>query len=203
MQFKTLLKKDFILWRRNIVGSICEIVVPLVFVLLLVYLSSLADVTEIDSTKSEMIAFPTTSSLFTSYSDKIMKGLFKDCASVDNRKGGRVAIYPNKPFTNEIKPLFDTLAFETVFFDSKQEIEDLIDTSDYTTKLAGDKWNQLCLVIEFDEFENNKYSYKLRFNTTGQWETEDHWDTVKKEPYILYKKDSQTSYTKSRVFVKI
>lgn len=197
MQFKTLLKKDFILWRRNIVGSVFEILVPLIFVGLLVFLGTLTTDTEIDSTNSDLMKFPTTSSLINSMPDLAIKNLFKDCADPDYRKGGRIAIYPNKPFTNEIKPLFDKLKFETVFFDSKQEIDNIIDDPDYTEKLDGNKWNQFCLTIEFDEFENNKYAYRLRFNTTSPWPTEDHWDTVYKEPKILYVKDSQESFQKS------
>jgi hypothetical protein len=130
---------------------------------------------------------------------KIFKAipLFKDCSS-DERKGGRVAIVPENSLTKSIQPLFDALEYETVYFNDKQEVEDLIQEPNYTEPFANDTWRQFCFTIEFDEFEQEKFEYTLRFNTSGPWPRKDHWDTLESRPFISFVKDDNNSFNKNK-----
>jgi hypothetical protein len=94
--------------------------------------------------------------------------------------------------------LFDALEYETVYFNDKQEVEDLIQKPNYTEPFANDTWRQFCFTIEFDEFEQEKFEYTLRFNTSGVWPREDHWDTVESRPFISFVKDDNNSFNKNK-----
>lgn len=196
MQFSGLLKKDFLLWRRNLGGSICEILLPIMFLAILLLLNTLTEKTEITAESNSPYVLPTNDDLLNPAFFKTQP-LFKDCSN-KNRKGGRVAIVPENNFTKTIQPLFDALEYETVFFNDKQEIEDLIQSSDYTEPFDNSTWRQFCFTVEFDEFEQEKFEYTIRFNTSGPWPRKDHWDTIESKPYISFVKDDENSLFKMR-----
>jgi hypothetical protein len=193
MQFGGLLKKDFILWKRNILGTVCEMIFPFLFTLLLIYLNTLVDTSEVKAISEIPFIMPTNDELV----DKTnLSNLFKDC-STSNRKGGRIAIVPENDFTKKLTPLFDKLSYETVFLESRDKAEEMFQSSDYTEPFDNDTWRQFCFLIEFSESENKKYDYSLRYNVSGPWPRKDHWDTIEERPYIPFVRDDNESYIKT------
>ena len=198
MQFSGLLKKDFLLWRRNILASVCELIFPFLFTLALIGLNTLVETTDITTDDNLPFVLPTNDPLISLTDFEIDKiPLFKDC-STENRKGGRVAIIPDTTFTQKLKPLFDKLNYETVFFDSRDDTENLIASSDYTEPFANDTWKQFCFSVEFDSTDSQQYEYTIRFNVTGPWPGKDHWDTIEGKPNVSFVKDDVTSLYKAK-----
>jgi ATP-binding cassette subfamily A (ABC1) protein 3 len=194
MQFGGLLKKDFLLWRRNIVGTICEMIFPLLFTLLLLYLNTLVETNDVEAVSSVPFIMPTNDELVAS-TFFANGNLFKDCSD-KNRKGGRVAIVPENDVTKKLTPLFQKLNYETVFLESREKAEEMFQSSDYTEPFDNSTWRQFCFLIEFSKAENKQYEYALRYNVSGPWPRKDHWDTIEEKPYIPFVKDSQDSYQK-------
>jgi hypothetical protein len=161
------------------------------------YYNTFVDTIEITINSNTPYILPTNDDLIDAKIFK-KKSLFKECNNSYEEKGGRVAIVPENSFTKSIQPLFDALEYETVYFNNKQEVEDLIQKPNYTEPFANDTWRQFCFTIEFDEFEQKKFEYTLRFNTSEVWPQGDHWDTVESRPFISFVKDDNTSMNKTK-----
>ena len=86
-----LLKKNYILWKRDRRGTLCELLIPLLFVFVIVgirYTISSKTIDDKDYTSSSTTLFPSYDSL---------SGTMKNC--LDSDYGGKVALAPNIPIT--------------------------------------------------------------------------------------------------------
>lgn len=197
MQFRGLLKKDFLLWRRNKLGSVCELVWPILFTIVMIFLNTLVKESTIEAVSGTPKVIPTNDDLLANEILNPLNPLFKNCLEKNN-KGGRVALVPPNKITKKLKPLFEKFNYETFFFDSREEAEKLTQSSEYTTPFDNSTWRQFCFIVEFSKFESQQYEYTLRFNVSGPWPRKDHWDTLEPRSYLSFVKDDQNSFLKAK-----
>ena len=79
MQFGCLFKKNFILWKRFVLGSVCEILLPLLLIISVFALSFLVEVTPVTLNESLPVIIPSDKKM-TMGKGLLLKEYFKDCS---------------------------------------------------------------------------------------------------------------------------
>ena len=190
-QFTALQKKNWILFSRNWVGSLVEVLLPLIFALLLGGIGRLKSVTEktdysyIGRANYTLPLFPTS---FDNWNTAFDVGpdqkWIKDCGLLErggtkrNRRGGKVGLAPDNALTRRIGAQLVNSGLETWYVASDTEMQRLMMSDPiYGTidPATNTKW-QFCFGITFVEHASGKYKYNLRFNQTGPARVDDHWD---------------------------
>jgi ATP-binding cassette subfamily A (ABC1) protein 3 len=211
-QFTALLYKNWLLFSRNWVGSLLEILIPILLAVLLGVVGNLADTT--DKINLSYLANPLYASDlyptdFTNWKDAFFKGTpkpqIKDCGlikrdgSEENRRGGMVGLAPDNTLTRAIGAQLQLVGLVPWYVSSNLEMDRLIQkdkiygTMDPATNI---KW-QFCFAISFEEQSSNKYTYNIRYNNTGPSFIDDIWDPIDAQ-YVFYKVENLEVYEKHR-----
>lgn len=111
-QFTILLKKNFILWRRNRIKSILEILIPVLLALLFAMMKYIIEPKEIAAASftSSLYDLPTvidatwvpTQTVPTATGSQELIPKLKNCPNTDT-KGNTIALVPNNAITQAIK----------------------------------------------------------------------------------------------------
>ena len=94
---KALLRKNWILWKRSWCVSLCEILIPLIFALIMGGFRQISDLEDIPT-----ITYYNKASTSFNFDGTLNPSYFKDCNADEN--GGMVAIVPD--------PSTDSLTFD-------------------------------------------------------------------------------------------
>ncbi|CAG9325453.1 unnamed protein product [Blepharisma stoltei] len=162
--YKALMYKDWILWRRRTLGSVCEVLFPVIVFLLLAVIRAGLGSEEVDAesylSNIEYVR-PSTSNAVTY---PFPEGdSFKWCREyVEEGESWMIGLAPR----NEINEYLETqLAahpnlqnVEIRYFEDDDEIDDYVSDEDYED---GPKF---CFAVVFEEAEDNYYEYHIRFN---------------------------------------
>jgi ATP-binding cassette subfamily A (ABC1) protein 3 len=211
-QFTALLYKNWLLFSRNWVGSLLEIIVPLWFAVILGVFANLADTTE-KNNFSYLLQSNFTTNLyptsFTNWADAFQPtvsqpwikecGLLKKSDQTDNRRGGKVGLAPDNALTRKIGAQLTLAGLIPWYVSSDLEMTRLMQKDKiYGTidPLTNMKW-QFCFAISFDEQSSDKYQYNIRYNNTGPSMVDDIWDPVDKQ-YVFYKLENLDVWEKHR-----
>ncbi|CAD8078613.1 unnamed protein product [Paramecium primaurelia] len=208
-----LLKKNYILWKRNCCCSVCEILLPLFFIGLLLTIRQLfmlktrvqVEIDDIpessylkfnkDADLPRILApnlnnFPLNPNQDT---ELLLKSLpqLKNC--IDNRdnqgasyRNGLIGIGPEE---NEVAQKLSTYfvdyyGYQVKWFKNNDEIDNYVRSEGYN-KLEQTKGLCLAIMFETDDFNLKNFSYSLRFNTS---------DTTDYIEYPLNRKDKINSF---------
>ena len=211
MHFKTLFSKTFKSWRRS-VGSYVNMGVMFVFLLLLIYLRSIIPVDDKDKHVYDRFNYFTSERDFkvpepvpedgrfnpsgTEQNSNDINVRLKNCGKEDG--GGKIALVPEgNPITEKLKDAFTKSDYEVSFFDSSEDIDKFTSQIDYT---SGDDAmeERICFGIVIDEFEQQKYSYRLRYNLTAPDHIDDHYDPSNENKKLAFMIDSEPMTEKIR-----
>ena len=173
---KALLKKNWILWRRGWLISLCEILIPFLFALAMIWFRHISQVTDIPTTT--YYNQPSTAAKFDA---TLNRGYIKNCNKREG--GGLVAIVPdpstdslafdvNQALSNfseaEMRFLIFLIAsadFKTKSFQNNKEIDDYTSQANYA--YLSSKKETLCFAVVINKNDvNNQYEYMLRFNVS-------------------------------------
>ncbi|KAL4471195.1 hypothetical protein ABPG72_007562 [Tetrahymena utriculariae] len=154
---KVLLRKNWILWKRNYKSSCCEICLPIIFILLLMTLKSQIcqkDLPEQSFLDNPYPVFPTpqTASQAFNYFNDLING------------AGKVVLLPNIDITQQITcqlQQLPNLANYVIYMQSYEQLDDQVSSSKH-----GFSYDRVCFAIVFNQHSNNKYEYYLRFNSS-------------------------------------
>ena len=175
---RALLKKNWILWKRSWCVSLCEILIPLIFALMLASVRSMDPTQDIPTVEYYQKA----STTFT-FDGTLNPSYFKDCNADEN--GGMVAIVPESSTDSLADDIDQALSkieiylrrssniekieaagFKTKVFASNEAIDDYTSLSNYAAFSA--KKETLCFAVVINKNgANNQYEYMLRFNVSG------------------------------------
>ncbi|KAL4429304.1 hypothetical protein ABPG74_002290 [Tetrahymena malaccensis] len=154
---KALLRKNWILWKRNYKSSCCEICLPIIFIFLLMALRS--QISQKDLPEQSFIdnpypVFPTV---------QAASQAFSYCNDLTNG-GGKVVLIPNIDITQNIAAQlqqFPNIANSITYMQTNDQLDDQVSSSKY-----GFSYDRVCFAIVFNQYSNNKYEYYLRFNSS-------------------------------------
>jgi ATP-binding cassette subfamily A (ABC1) protein 3 len=200
-QFTALLYKNWLLFSRNWLGSLLEIIVPLWFAIILGVFANLAETTD-KSNWSYLLKSNYTTNLyptsFTNWADAFKPtasqpwikdcGVLKELDQTMYRRGGKVGLAPDNTLTRAIGAQLKLTGLVPWYVSSDAEMNRLIKkdeiygTLDQATNM---KW-QFCFAISFEEQSSTKYTYNIRYNNTGPGMIDDVWDPLDAQ-YVLYK----------------
>ncbi len=171
---RALLRKNWILWKRSWCVSLCEILIPFAFAMMLVALKQNSLTHDIPTTTY----WDQPSTSFT-YHGILNPSYFKDCNA--EQGGGMVAIVPD-PSTDTLafdvnealrKKIFlreilifaiESIGFLTKSFKTNKEIDDYTSQLDY----ASSAKKTLCFAVVINKNGvKDEYEYMLRFNFTS------------------------------------
>lgn len=178
-----LLRKNFILWRRNKCGACCELMLPVVFLFLLFVIRNTTDKNTIEQQSFASKALPlfadqtSVPAVITDWDDlKVFKNCKDETFRDNDWRNGKIAFAPsNDPkfdfIWQGLQPTFTKMGYEMQPFASKDKISDHIVDEDYKF--------DICFGIVFNEATlGSEYKYELMFNTTsGNEELDDIPDT--------------------------
>ncbi|CAD8082367.1 unnamed protein product [Paramecium sonneborni] len=181
-----LLRKNYILWKRNYCCSICEIILPLFFICLLLTIRAQVEIDDVpeqsylktnkDSDLPRVIA-PNLMNYPKNPNQDIEKLLaslpqLKNC--IDNRdnqgasyRNGMIGIGPQE---NEVAQKLSTYfvdyyGYGVKWFKNNDEIDDYVRSEGYN-KLKDSEGLCLAIIFESDDYTQKNFSYTLRFNTS-------------------------------------
>ena len=160
---KALLRKNWLLFKRNKVGSFLEIAVPIAFAFVFLMFRHAEPIVEVPQTSYYDLPMLTTSYM-------------KNCKAGQN--GGKIGLSPpDDPIIQRVKAQIECInlysflsvinmliayRYPTEMFETNQDIDDYVQDIDYS---YGD--HRLCFAIVMDKNNvDDKYRYLLRFNTS-------------------------------------
>ena len=170
-QYRALLYKNWILWKRKIFGSLCEVLFPigLIIVVYLIRLASPASnksaQTYQDESDSSFLLSPFQSNYSSIGAQPPFRGCFDD--------GNPVASYSYAIISSDeafkaymIAGVTSLTSYTTVNayyrdFASEPELEDYITGDSY------EDHQKICFAVVFNHLDNENYELHLRFNTTN------------------------------------
>ncbi|KAL4476001.1 hypothetical protein ABPG72_007887 [Tetrahymena utriculariae] len=156
-----LLVKNFYLWKRDIKGTLCEILIPLVFALFLYMFMAQSDAYEVKQTNYLNQAVTLTPAWDPSLISNGIYSTIKNCS--DPYRGGKIGIAPIIPITQILSQiLLKYHRIEVQFFDSTSKFNDHITSQGYPVPNSP----QICFGILFDSWQNGIYKYTLAYNQT-------------------------------------
>ncbi|KAL4454193.1 hypothetical protein ABPG74_012150 [Tetrahymena malaccensis] len=158
---KGLLKKNYILWKRDLKGTCCELFIP-IFFCFIVFLLRLSIVKE---DVSELDYLPISQKLTPAWDPSLIANgihsTIQDCT--DKNYGGKVGLAPDIPITQALaKVLQQYPDISVAFFKDKKEYDNHITGEGY----IYDYPPQICFGIVFTEWNNGNYNYQISFNLT-------------------------------------
>lgn len=193
-EFTALLNKNFIIWKRNKVSLIAEIVIVTAFAFVIGIFKHYSPMETNQPmsylnfpfalTPDPAVAYPNNyRDLMTGYSQKaktplsgayFQNPLFKNC-SIDrsnskSRPGGVIAISPStgSPIIASLNSFFtNVMNYTTKSFNSKTDIDNYVVDENYGGEVDGQFVPPLCLAINFDSFGPDIWNYSLMFNLSG------------------------------------
>ncbi|KAL4432498.1 hypothetical protein ABPG74_013352 [Tetrahymena malaccensis] len=156
-----LLVKNFYLWKRDIKGTLCEILVPLIFALFVYIFMAQSDAYEVKQTSYLNQAVTLTPSWDPSLISNSIYSTIKNCS--DPYRGGQIGIAPNIPITQKLSQILTNYpGIKVKFFDSTSQFNDHITSEGYPVPNSP----QICFGILFDSWQNGIYKYTLAYNQT-------------------------------------
>ena len=217
-QFCALFKKTYILHKRNLCGTIIEMLLPIFFVIILGTIgrqqtkTEKADYSYLDIVYEKSDLFPTDftdwNTVFNPSTDTYFikncgqyeeKGGSRSDTSTRYYRGGKVGLAPDNALTRKIGAQFESQGLVTWYMNSDSEMTDMMRSGanyghwDADTNQA---W-QFCFAITFEEQTDNKYYYNLRYNFTGPEFRDDVWDPIM-DQLVTYKiEDTENGWYKN------
>lgn len=188
-ELSALLKKNFIIWKRNKGSLIAEFVVTIAFASIL-WLFSYFSPTSDNPDKNYLLlsapmtplktmtpaGFPQDYGLLNKYLEaKFWQSnpLMKDCLLTSDSKrrtGGYIALSPDTAITRSIESFFTTaFKYKVLYFKDQEAIQTYVKSESYGNPNTTDPgYNQsLCLGISFTNTEKGNWRYSVHYNTTG------------------------------------
>ncbi|CAG9322388.1 unnamed protein product [Blepharisma stoltei] len=162
--YKALMYKDWILWRRRIFGSVCEVLFPIIVFLLLALIRASLGSEEVDAESYLSYAEYVKPSVSNAVTYPFPEGnSFKWCHEyVEEGESWMIALAPKNDINGYLEETFaahpNLQNVEIRYFEDDDEIDDYIQDDDYED---GPK---LCFAVVFKEAEDNYYEYHIRFN---------------------------------------
>jgi len=159
---KALLRKNWILWKRNWCMSLCEILIPFIFAVLILAFRAASPLDDIPT--RTYWDKPATSFTF---DGTLNPSYFKNCNADEN--GGIVAIVPD-PATDslafDVNQALISAGFTPRAFKNNQAIDDYTSQTNYAS--ISNTIETLCFAVVINKNDvNNQYEYMLRFNVSG------------------------------------
>ena len=185
MQFLILLKKNFTWYKRNWKTSVCELLLPIIFILLTFYIRSKIEIIEIPSLEIPRLRYLSTPQEWKDniIANFLIQAVLKECDQ-SIKKGGRIALAPKNELTEELGNLLKPYANDIIFFNSDSEINEYTQIEDYTGYFKNGTRKQLCYGISFNEYniDTLNFDYNLRYNISSSPDSGDHYN-----PNLPYK----------------
>ncbi|KAL4476000.1 hypothetical protein ABPG72_007886 [Tetrahymena utriculariae] len=151
--------KNFYLWKRDLKGTLCEILVPVLFIFILYILKAVSSCHQVPQTSYLNEAITLTPQWEPSLISNGIFSTIKNCSDQDN--GGKIGITPKIPLTLQLQQILESYPGILVqFFDSVDLFNDHITSSGYPKNNPP----QICLGILFDQWQNGVYSYTIAYN---------------------------------------
>ncbi|KAL4478578.1 hypothetical protein ABPG74_006813 [Tetrahymena malaccensis] len=174
MHLKALMKKNFILWKRNICCSIFEILLPFLLVTTFFILKSQVD----DEFIPQESFYPQKTVLPPNFqylginpqTNNPIPPHMKDCLTGRNNqypsyRNGYVATVGPDDFLIPLEKIFqDNFNYQTKRYQSVDDLISYASSSDYK--------NDICLGISIDQHYNNVFKYRLLFNASSITDSE-------------------------------
>lgn len=220
-EFTALLNKNFIIWKRNKVSLIAEVVVVTVFAFVIGIFKHYSPMTTSDSktylnspfslTGNPATPFPGNfGQLMAQYNSSSMypnpafpayfqNPMFKNCSydpsNSKSRPGGSIGISAaaGNPFVNDLKTFFtQTMKMSVIDFANQQAINDYVTDDNYGGKVDGQFSPPLCLAVDLGGVLGS-WNYSLLYNLSGNpsW-----YDLVPiEQPQVIkFQQDAFTNY---------
>jgi ATP-binding cassette subfamily A (ABC1) protein 3 len=160
IQYKALLYKNWVLWKRRLFGSLCEIIMPLIT---MIVIGLLRRAIPPDYKDKQTFADQVDDSKEISYlnSDKT----FKKCTNIYNEYTLYYSIISDdedyKTFMiDQIGEVNSNMKGKHLDFDSAKDMEDYVTGSGYEDE------RKLCFVAQLEKDSTKSYKLKLRYNIT-------------------------------------
>jgi len=162
--YKALLYKNWIKWKRNLLGSLMEILFPIgLMVILVIIRTTIVS----DDYPAESYLASNTTLVWANGSLTRPEEAFQQCRGYQHeiQLDWVVMVAPSSfPITQALTAFLNsTLKHPQIHVQSVQDnsfIEDYVTASDYK-----DQW-RLCFAVVFDEAAGDTYRYRIRFNQT-------------------------------------
>ena len=174
---KSLLRKNWILWKRNWCCSLIEILIPFFLIFSIVAIRKLATKTDIAERSFinqppdlfgkgyGMYEFDPDIEGLQSPFHIYMKNCLNNTFQGEAWRNGVIGLAPENEITRKLSSYFKTaFNYSSKFLASNDEMDNYIQSEKY-----GNINPYLCLGITFDEFNTKtfKFAYRLKFNVTG------------------------------------
>ena len=165
-QYRALNFKNWILWKRQIFGSLCELLFPIL--IFLTYAAMRSAVSSEDFDESSYLSAATylrpDPSISVSYPYPEGNS-FAYCADYLSEGGEwTIGLAPQNSITEYLQSKFlshpNLSGASTTFFSDNSAVEDYVTSGDY------EDTPKLCLAVVFDTFDENNYVYRIRYNET-------------------------------------
>ena len=197
MQFRTLLQKNFIYWKRNWVSSLLQIIVPVVIVLVLISLRTTTAKFSFSDSSSTFVSFFTQNKVISSAPALALRGLMKKCGQLPG--GGSIALTPNNTVTQHLADYFNRSGFNSMFFETDEALTTYVRDPEYNTfslYASQSPRTLICLGVSFSRFETRDYAYSLRFNQSNIF-NRDYFEGTKGGLRVEFRKDAPEYYAQT------
>lgn len=166
MHYRALMYKNWILWKRRLLGSLCEIVFPLIVFLMLSGLRAAISAEEKDeeSYLDNAVYIRPDSQIPVSF--PFPEGeAFTYCSDFMDEGGEwTIGLAPKVTITEylaeKLKNFPNLEGITVTYFQDNDEVNDYVTSEDY------EDVPKLCFAIVFEEFGGDSYEYHIRFNKT-------------------------------------
>ena len=202
--YGTLLKKNYLYWKRDTFCCTCQIITAIVFALFLTLIRGIAGslvVTKSDTSylnnpkfdlKFDLSAVSSKDQLIDAFAAKAKLGLagkgkpfMKNCNYIrkesgtgEPRDGGYVAL---ASVPAAMKPSFERffvqVGFKYKYFESLASLEEDIMRDDYGKSVKDGVVDAICFGVSFESTDLGKWAYNLHFNVSGNPAKTDLLDT--------------------------
>ncbi|KAL4429303.1 hypothetical protein ABPG74_002289 [Tetrahymena malaccensis] len=182
---KALLKKNWIITKRNKCTTFCEIFLPAIFILQFFILRQQVDIKDLP----QQSFLNQTQIINPDLSDPSSQNRFYHCSQLE-KSGGQVAIFPENSLTQQIAVELKKNQYISsqgiIFMKSANDLEDLVQSSSYPNSQ-----NKICFAIEFNNFSNGLYDYSIRYNST---KIPDQYEYNQENQYVKQQLDYYNTY---------
>src|SRR5574343_90665 len=160
IQYKALLYKNWVLWKRRLRGSLCEIIMPLVTMIII---GLLRRAITPDYKDKQTFEDQLNDAKTISYTDS--EKTFRKCTNNDNEYTLYYSIISDdqdyKNFMiDQINQVNSNMNGKFLDFDSEKDMEDYVTGSNYQDE------HKLCFVAQLEKDDENSYKLKLWYNIT-------------------------------------
>lgn len=164
--YRALMYKNWILWKRRLFGSICEVLFPIFMFAALALIRSAVTAEDVSESSFLTNAVYVRSDPNTEVTYPYPEGNSFSYCSDYLKEGGEwtIGLSPQTEITEYLADKFLAhlnLAGVTItYFDDNDEIDDYVKDSKYEDS------PKLCVAVVFEKFDDNDYEYSIRFNQT-------------------------------------